>query len=144
MKTISESFPVIKSCVTLFALGIILSSCTDNPASTTTASTNTPVIASAANAFTFVVTANNYTHNENWGLTFTSDSIAFSIVSGNHTSGSVLISVTDSTNAAIFQDTVTANRVVALTQSGKGIPAHCTINCGSYTGNLTFAMSGYR
>jgi hypothetical protein len=144
MKNIPRSFPIIECCVTIFALGIFASSCTNNPASSTTASTNTPVIASATNAFTFVLAASSYTQDENWGLTFTSDSIAFSVVSGNYTSGSVLFSVTDSTNGAIFQDTVTTNRVIALTQSGKGIPTHCTINCNGYTGNVTFAMSGYK
>jgi hypothetical protein len=143
MKNVAESFPIIKSCVTFFVLGIFASGCTNNPASTTMASTNTPVIANTTNAFTFVVAANNYTQNENWGLAFTSDSIAFSVVSGNYISGSVLFTVTDSTNATVFQETINANRVIALTQSGTGVPARCTINCSHYTGSLTFAMSGY-
>lgn len=143
MKNTTESFPVIKSYIVLFAFAIFVSSCmNNNPASPTTVATNTPVIASAANAFTFVLAANNYTQNQNWGVTFTSDSITFSLVSGNYKSGSVLFSVTDSTTATILQDTIKTNAVVALTQTGKGVPKHCTINCSNYTGNVTFTMSG--
>ena len=141
MKKIDKSFPT--KCFVLFALGTIASGCNGNPASSTTVTANLPVIASANNAFTFVVSANNYSHNGTWGLMFNSDSISFAITSTNFASGSVLFSVTDSNNSTIFQETLVTNDVIAITQSGKGIPANCTINCSRYTGTMTIAVGGY-
>jgi hypothetical protein len=148
MKNAISSFHITKSYITLFSLGIFLSGCTNsnsnNPMTPVTVATNTPVIASVTNAFTYVIMANNYTQNQDWALTFTSDSLVLAVVSSNYKSGSLYFSVTDSTNAAIFQDTLTTNSVTTLIQSGKGIPKHCTINCSAYTGNVTFTLSKNR
>lgn len=141
MKNIPGSFPIIRSCIILSTLGVMMSSCTVNPASWTTAATNTPVIASVPNTFTFVLDANNYTQNQNWALTFTTDSLVLSVVSSNHESGSFSYSVTDSTNTTILQGTITTNTVIATTQTGLGIPKYCTVNCSQYAGNVTFTLS---
>ena len=135
-----------KCCLALFAIGIFLSGCSTNtnPASTTTAATNIPVIASATNAFTFVLEANDYTQSQNLGLTFTADSIALSVVSGNYKSGSISFSVTDSTNATIVQDSITTSGVIAMTLPVKRNPKHCLIDCSHYAGSVTFSMSGYK
>lgn len=142
MKPHRNGSSIIVGFAAAFALCTIMAGCKSDSVSPSTTGSNTPVIANASNAFSFIIAANNYSSNYNSSLSFTKDSLAISITSANYSSGKVLLSIADSSGSVIVQDSVMANKVVAETLSGKGIPKECTIICQNYSGSLVFALAG--
>jgi len=102
---------------------------------------NIPVIANTANAFAFTLAANSYTANTEYDLTFTTDSLACSIIISNQTSGSASLTIVDSINSVVYSNAQLSNQVFAYTQANKGIPRKIKINFSNYTGSFSFALA---
>ena len=102
---------------------------------------NIPVIANAANAFTFDLSATSYTGNQQYTLLFSTDTLACSITIVGQTSGTGSLTIADSNYVIVYADSALTNQVLAFTQSGKGIPKHFSMTFNNYTGVITFALS---
>jgi hypothetical protein len=110
-----------------------------NPMPTST--NNIPIIANAPNAFSFVLAANSYTSSTDFNVSFTTDSLACSIVISNQTSGNASLAILDSNNAVVYSDSLLNNQVLAFTQANRGIPKLIKLDFTGYTGTLSFALS---
>ncbi len=102
---------------------------------------NTPVVVSTTNAFTYAIDANTYTDSTADDLTFSSDSLACTLAVGSYLSGDASLYIRDSTDSIVFYDSITTNKVIVITQSGKGIPKRFTLSCNNFTGKISFALS---
>ena len=114
---------------------------TDVTIPTNTVIGNTPVNVSATNAFTYTIDANGFTTNAGQDLSFTSDSLVYTIVVTGYSSGSATIEVTNQTGAVMMHDSVTTNKVSTIVDSGKGIPKRCMLNFSNFTGKLNFVLA---
>jgi hypothetical protein len=142
MKTQKYRFFLTASCASLLLLCTIIASCKSNSVSPSTSATNSPVIANAANAFSFALDGNNFSSSYRYALTFTTDSVAIVVTSGNYATGKVNLSITDSAGMVVFQDSVLTNKVVAQAEPVNNVPKSCNIVCSDYSGSLVFTLSG--
>jgi serine protease inhibitor len=130
--------------ILLWVLMVWCVGCKDNTSSNNPAvvnGTNTPVIANTSNAFAFTLTANAYTANTVYDVSFSSDSLACSLTIAHQTTGAGSLIILDSTNSLVYSDSTLSNKVVALTQSNKGIPKSIRMIFNGYTGTIYFALS---
>ncbi len=126
--------------VTLLAITICLFDCKQDT-STNSASANIPVIASTTNAFTFTLVSNSYTSSLAYDLSFSTDSLAYAITITNQTSGNASLIIFDSNSSIVYSDSLLSNKVLAFTQTNKGIPKNIKLAFNNYTGTLVFALS---
>jgi hypothetical protein len=122
------------------AITICLWGCKDNT-STNPTFTNYPVAANTTDAFSYTVTADSYTTTAAYDVSFSTDSLACSITVTNQTSGNASLKITDSTNATVYSDSLLTNKVLAFTQTHKGIPKNIQLAFHQYTGTLVFVLS---
>jgi hypothetical protein len=115
--------------------------CNDTATSPATILTNAPVTASVTDAFTYVMMASKYTSSVNYDLSFTTDSLVYSLVVSNFGAGNVTYVVVDPSGNTIFRDSVFTSKVNALVQSGKGIPKRCTLGFQNFTGSINLALT---
>jgi hypothetical protein len=102
---------------------------------------NTPVIASTLNVFSFTLTARSYTASSQYDLSFTTDTLACALTVTGQTSGNGILRIIDSNNSVVFADSALGNKVLASTQTGKGIPKNVKLIFIDYTGTINFALS---
>ena len=102
---------------------------------------NIPVIANTTNAFAFTLVANSYTSDIEYDLSFSTDSLSYSITVFNQTSGDGSLIILDSNNSIVYSDTLLIDTVVACTQAAKGIPKTMKLTFNNYTCTLSFALS---
>ena len=102
---------------------------------------NTPIIASTNNAFTFTLAANSYSANVEYELSFTTDSLAYSIIVSGFSSGSGSLTMMDSNSSNIYVETLRGNKVVAFTQTNHGIPKKVKLVFNGFSGTFNFALS---
>jgi hypothetical protein len=128
-----------------FAIGMVLclASCQNNSNSTTALDIlHSPVTTNLTNSFTFSIDANQYTDNSNNLLSFLSDSLVVTLTSTSYLSGQAIISVSDSSNATIFSDTVRSNKTIAIAHLKTARPRHCSLNISNLTAKLAFVVVG--
>ena len=106
--------------------------------------TNTPVIKSTTNAFSYVLAAHSFSGNMEYELAFTSDSLAYSVVVSNYKTGSGSLRVIDGNNITVYSEPLQSNKVLAFTQTNKGIPKKIKFLFNEFSGtfNLGLAKSG--
>jgi hypothetical protein len=102
---------------------------------------NTPVIASTQNVFSLTLTAKSYTASSQYDLAFTTDTLACALTVTGQTSGNGILRIIDSNNSVVFADSSLGNKVLASTQTGKGIPKNVKLLFIDYTGTINFALS---
>jgi len=103
--------------------------------------TNTPVIASTLNVFSLTLTAKSYTASSQYDLSFTTDTLACALTVTGQTSGNGILRIIDSNNLVVYADSTLSNKVIASTQTGKGIPKNIKLIFIDYTGTINFALS---
>jgi hypothetical protein len=103
--------------------------------------TNTPVIASTRNVFSITLTAKSYTASSQYDVSFTTDTLACALTVTGQTSGNGILRIIDSNSSVVFADSSLGNKVLASTQTGKGIPKHVKLLFIDYTGTINFALS---
>ncbi len=103
--------------------------------------TNTPVIASTLNVFSITLTAKSYTASSQYDVSFTTDTLACALTVTGQTSGNGILRIIDSNNFVVFADSALGNKVLASTQTGKGIPKNAKLIFIDYTGTINFALS---
>ena len=103
--------------------------------------TNTPVIASTLNVFSLTLTAKSYTASSQYDLSFTTDTLACALTVTGQTSGNGILRIIDSNNSVVYADSTLSNKVIASTQTGKGIPKNIKLIFIDYTGTINFALS---
>ncbi len=126
--------------IALLAGTIFFVGCKENILTNST-SANIPVIANTTNAFAFTLIANSYSSEIEYDLSFSTDSLSYSITVFNQTSGDGSLTILDSNNSIVYSDTLLINKVVAFTQAAKGIPKTIKLTFNNYTGTLSFALS---
>ena len=116
-----------------------------NPTGTTTPVdqiiANTPMIANTHNAFVLELVATAYTSNTVYPLSFSTDSLSCSMTITGQTTGNGSLRIIDSNSSTVYSDSTLSNKIVALTQAGKGIPKNITLVFNNYTGIINFALS---
>jgi hypothetical protein len=125
-------------------LSLMLVACKKESSTSTpsvTPDVNTPVTASALNAFTYTIHASQFSQGVTQPLTFTSDSLVITLTASNYGGGQALIQVLDSLGVTLFADTVSSNKIVALTHLKATIPTSCTITLTNLSAWLTFVMA---
>jgi serine protease inhibitor len=105
------------------------------------AAANMPVIANTQNAFAFDLVATAYTSNAVYPLSFSTDSLSCALTITGQTAGNGSLRIVDSTSSTVYSDSTLSNKIVALTQTGKGIPKNITLEFNNYTGIINFALS---
>jgi hypothetical protein len=103
--------------------------------------TNTPVIASTQNVFSLTLTAKSYTASSQYDLSFSTDTLACALTVTGQTAGNGILRVIDSNNSVVYADSALSNKVIASTQTGKGIPKNIKLIFIDYTGTINFALS---
>jgi len=139
-----------RNCM-LFLLVLILVGCKKdlpvNPTSDTIPVdqilANTPIIANTQNAFAFHLVARAYTSSTDYPLSFSSDSLSCAMTITGQTTGNGSLRIIDSNSSTVYGDSTLSNKIVALTQTGKGIPTNITLVFNNYTGIINFALSRY-
>ena len=140
----------MKQCHDLFrvliaiTLPLLLGACKDKSSTSPPAysDVNTPVTASTLNTFTYTIHASQFSQSISQSLTFTSDSLVITLTTSDYTGGQAQIQVLDSLNATIFADTVSSNKVVALTHLKATMPKSCLVNLTNLSARLTFVLVG--
>jgi len=137
----TNSFPSCAAVLrTLVVLGAF-AACNDTASSPTSIANNAPVIVNVTNAFTYVMMANGYAASVNYDLTFTTDSLVYSLVVANWGAGNATFVLTDASANTIVRDSVFTSKVNTLVQSGKGIPKRCTLGFQNFTGSITLSLA---
>lgn len=126
--------------IALLAGTIFFVGCKENILTNST-SANIPVIANTTNAFAFTLIANSYSSDIEYDLSFSTDSLSYSITVFNQTSGDGSLTILDSNNSIVYSDTLLINKVVTFTQAAKGIPKTIKLTFNNYTGTLSFTLS---
>jgi hypothetical protein len=122
---------------------LCLTSCQNNSSPTTVLDIlHAPVTANVTNSFTYSIDANQYSDNSNNVLSFLSDSLVVTLSSTSYLSGQAIISVSDSSNATIFSDTVRSNKTIAIAHFKTTRPRHCSLNITNLTAKLAFVVVG--
>ena len=137
----TKRFPSCTAALGIFLLLGAFGACKDDSTSPTGIVTNAPVIASATNAFAYVMMADGFTASVNYDLNFTTDSLAYSMVVSNWGSGSTTFLVVDPSGSTIIRDSVFTSKVSSLVQSGKGIPKRCTLSFQNFTGGISLSLA---
>ncbi|MFA4923958.1 MAG: hypothetical protein WC557_07185 [Ignavibacteriaceae bacterium] len=129
-----------------FMIGMILclTSCKDTSTTSTTVhdNLNAPVITNVTNSFTYSINANQYSSKSNNDLSFLSDSLVVTLSSSTYSSGQAIISVSDSSNAMIFSDTVKSNKTIVITNFKTKKPKYCNLDITNLTAKLSFVVVG--
>ncbi len=112
--------------------------------STNSPSSSIPIIANTTDAFAFALVANSYTSSTEYNLTFSTDSLSFAITVSNQTTGSASFIILDSNSVVVYSDSLLSNKVLAFTQTNKGIPKIIKLNFNNYTGTLNIALARYK
>ena len=102
---------------------------------------NIPVIASTSNAFAFTLVANSYSADHEYELSFTTDSLAYSIIVSVYSSGNGSVTILDSNGSNIHAESLQGNKVVAFTQTNHGIPKKVKLAFNRFSGTFNFALS---
>jgi hypothetical protein len=102
---------------------------------------NTPVVASALNSFSYVIYAQQYSGSSSQDLTFNSDSLSVALTVGSYSGGLARLSVTDSLGRSAYADTITGNKIVALSDLKTYAPRRFAITCTNFTGSMTVALA---
>jgi hypothetical protein len=88
-----------------------------------------------------VIDANAYTASPAYDLTFSTDSLAYTLVVDGYLSGNASLYIRDSTNSIVLNDSITTNQKKVTTQTGTGIPKRFTLSCNNFTGKISFVLS---
>lgn len=126
------------------SLSLLPTACKEESSTTgpsTLADLNTPVTASALNAFTYTVHASQFSQSFTQPLTFTSDSLVVTLTSSDYSGGQATVQVADSLGATVFTDTVTSNKVVALAHMKATVPTSCSITLSNLSARMTFVIA---
>jgi hypothetical protein len=130
-------------CIPIFLVIVVFDGCKDNSTVSIQSSTpkNTPVVVSTINTFTYAIDANTYADSTAYDLAFSTDSLACTLAVGGYLSGDASLYIRDSTNSIVFYDSITSNKAVVITRTGKGIPRRFTLLCNNFTGKISFILS---
>ncbi len=137
----TNSFPSCAAVLRTFVVLGAFAACNDTASSPTSIANNAPVIVNVTNAFTYVMMAKGYTASVNYDLTFTTDSLVYSLVVANWGAGSATFVLGDASANTIIRDSVCTSKVNTLVQSGKGIPKRCTLAFQNFTGGITLSLA---
>lgn len=132
-----------RSTVTLWICLILiaLAGCEDSTNSPTELASNAPVVAVVPNAFTYVMFGDNFTASVNYDLSFTTDSLVYSMVVAKFGGGSATFTVWDASGNNVLRDSVFTTKVNTVVQSGKGIPKLCTLRFQNFSGQMTLSFA---
>lgn len=124
--------------ISFLVIAAYFAGCTED---TTVNPPNTPVIASTSNAFAYTLAANSYSANSEYELSFTTDSLAYSIIVSGYMSGNGSLTIMDSNNLNVYAESLQSNKVVAFTQTNHGIPKKVKLVFNGFSGTFNFALA---
>jgi hypothetical protein len=125
----------------IFLILTVLAGCKESTNSPTELASNAPVVAVVPNAFTYVIFGDNFTASVNNDLSFTTDSLVYSMVVAKFGGGSATFTVWDASGNTVLRDSVFTTKVNAVVQSGKGIPKRCTLGFQNFSGQMTLSFA---
>jgi hypothetical protein len=137
----TNSLPSCAAVLRTFVVLAAFAACNDTATSPSSIANNAPIIANVTNAFSYVMMANGYTASVNYDLSFTTDSLVYSLVVANWGADNATFFLADASANTIVRDSVFTSKVNSLVQSGKGIPKHCTLGFQNFTGSITLSLA---
>jgi hypothetical protein len=123
----------------LLAFAVYLTGCTDDDINSSYY--NTPVISKTTDALAYSLVADYYTQTAGYNLTFTSDSIAYSLIIANYFSGIGSLRIKDTSGTIIYEEILQGNKVISFTETDQGIPQKFEIDFDHFTGSINFALA---
>ncbi len=102
---------------------------------------NTPAMSKTTDAFAYTLTAEYFTSTAGYDVTFTSDSLAYSLIISSYFSGIGNLDVKDSSGAILYSEILQGNKVISFTQTDLGIPKIIHIDFDHFTGSINFALA---
>ena len=130
---------VILGMVSLFVVGCE-DDLTDPTDFITTPYDNTPIVVNTLNAYTFTLSANDFSMDRVDSLSFNSDSLVVTLTLANHSTGSGDISIFTSDSSPLFSEALDANKVVIETGITGNIPEAVSIQLSDFTGSISFVL----
>lgn len=129
---------VIGSCLALFL------SCNENNVLVNTPypGQNSPTITVAQNAFTFSVNAVALSFLSSGGLSFTGDSLVYTLSVAGYQGGTGLVKVMDEAGNTILSDSLNSSRTIDNMLVWGRIPAGYYISLENFTGRVSLALTG--
>ncbi|MBE0550769.1 MAG: hypothetical protein IH619_00115 [Ignavibacterium sp.] len=125
----------------LLAFAVYLTGCTDDDDDINSSYYNTPVISKTTDALAYSLAADYYTQTAGYNLSFTSDSLAYSLIIANYFSGIGSLRIKDTSGIIIYEETLQGNKVYTITETGNGIPGKFEIDFDRFTGTVNFALA---
>lgn len=124
----------------LLVLTVYLTGCTEDE-TVNPGYYNTPVVSKRTDALAYTLVADYFTSTAEYDLSFTSDSLAYSLIVSSYFSGIGTLEVKDSTGANIYEETLQGNKVISFTQADLGIPKRIKLEFDRYTGIVNFSLA---
>ena len=103
----------------LLTFAVYLSGCTEDETSNP-GYYNTPVVSKTTDALAYSLVAEYFTSTAEYDLTFTSDSLAYSLIVTSYFSGIGTFEVKDTSGVTIYEESLQGNKVISFTQPDIG------------------------
>ena len=88
-----------------------------------------------------MLAANSFSGNMEYELAFTPDSLTYSIVVSNYQSGSSSLTVLDGKDTTVYTEPLQSNKVLAFTQTNKGIPKRIKFLFNEFFGTINLGLA---
>ena len=130
-----------KLIISLLVISVYFTGCTDDDI-VNQSYYNTPVISKTKNVVAYTLVANSYSSTAEYDLTFTSDSLAYSLIFSNYSSGNGSLTVQmNASSSYMFVESLNSNKVIFLTDANHGIPEKVKLIFDHFTGTLNFSLA---
>ncbi len=105
---------------------------------------NSPHITVQRDAFTFIVDASQFSYTSSGNISFSGDSVSYTVSVAGYRGGSGIFEVMDASGNAILTDSLNSDRTVVNAQFVGRIPARYSISFDHFTGRVSIALAGGR
>ena len=102
---------------------------------------NQPVVTAAQDLFTFNVNAVGFSFLSSGNVSFTGDSLRYTLSIAGHRTGGGLFRVLDTTDTSLFSDSLSSNRTIVTGLITGRIPARYEISLTNFTGQVSLVLS---
>ena len=102
---------------------------------------NQPVVTAAQDLFTFNVNAVGLSFLSSGNVSFTGDSLRYTLSIAGHRTGGGLFRVLDTTDTSLFSDSLSSNRTIVTGLITGRIPARYEISLTNFTGQVSLVLS---
>ena len=100
---------------------------------------NIPVMANTSNAFSYVIRANDFSHQVNSSLNFDSTAFVVSLVIAEYSQGTIALAVYNEDSSQVYQQQISSNMVLA--DFPEFLPTALDMNLEDFSGSVTVSIA---